>query len=107
MFLDTFCPFTEGYGDGNKKILVGKNLNREDCANQCFQLKRNGNEAVNGATLEDKKCFCELNQTRTWHSKDKMNCHFTKTEGEEGNDYYSFLYILPMFHIIFVFCRTV
>ena len=99
MFLDIFCPFTEGYGDGSKKILVGNNLNIEECANKCFQLRRNGNEGVNGATLEERKCFCELNQTRTWYSKDKLNCHFTKNEGEEGNDYYSPIFILLMFLI--------
>ena len=98
MFVDTFCSFTEGYGDGNK-ISVGTNLNIEDCANKCFQLRRDGNEAVNGATLEDKECFCELNQKRTWYSKDKLNCHFTKNEGEEGNDYYAPIFILLIFLI--------
>ena len=95
MFLDTFCSFTEGYGNGKKKIPVAGRMNFEDCADYCFKLKREGNEAINGATLEGSKCFCEMNQTRTWFSKEKMNCHFLTKKKEEGN----YLSIFILIHL--------
>ena len=90
IFVETFCSFTEGYGNGKEKIPMEGEYDFEECADECFQLRRDGNEAINGATVERKKCFCELNQTRTWYSKEKMNCHFTKNEGEDGNKHYSY-----------------
>ena len=81
--LEYHCEYTEGIGNGIKRIKMIGGLDLQRCANLCFQMRLDGNEAINGATLDKKTCYCEKNQTLTWYSKQKRNCLFKQSiQGE-------------------------
>ena len=62
------------------------------CANECFQMKMDGQKTINGATLDKTTCYCEVSQNRTWYSKGKMNCKFKTNKKPIKGEY--FLYVL-------------
>ena len=74
--IEYYCAYNEGSGNGVNKIKVIGDLDLQKCGNKCFQMKLDGNEAINGATLDKETCYCEESQTRTWYSKQKKNCLF-------------------------------
>ena len=92
-FLEVFCTYEEGSGNGVEKIKVNITANLQTCANECFQMKRDENAAINGATVDKKKCYCEVQQTHRWFTKEKMNCFFKtgKKKIIEGEFSISFL----------------
>ena len=94
--LEYHCAYNEGIGNGLNKIQVKGGFNLQQCANECFQMRLDGNEAVNGATLDKKTCYCEERQLGTWPSYMKNNCLF-KTSGKpmkpiKGNYFLSLCY---------------
>ena len=99
--LELYCEYMEGAGNGKKKIKVDGEFTHQKCANRCLQLRRNGNEAINGATLDSTTCFCEMNQTRSFYSKQKMNCHFRTVENQEKGEYI-ILHFFPRLTLIYM-----
>ena len=74
--LEYHCAYNEGIGNGLKKIKVKGDSNLQLCANDCFQMRLDGQHAINGATLDKKTCYCEERQTDTWPSFMNINCLF-------------------------------
>ena len=74
--LGRYCTYDEGVGNGIDKIKVRGEFNAQTCANKCFQMRRDKNKHINGATLDQKTCRCEVSQTHTWYSRQKKNCQF-------------------------------
>ena len=71
-----YCAYSEGSGNGIEKIKVDGDLDLQGCANKCFQMRLDGNEAINGVTYENTTCYCEVSQTLAFYSKEETNCQF-------------------------------
>ena len=56
-------------------------------------MRLDGNNAINGATFDNKTstCHCEKTQTRTWNSKEKKNCFFKTDRKPIQGKYYIYL----------------
>ena len=51
-------------------------------------MRIDGNEFINGATLDKNTCLCEVNQSRTWYSKQSMNCFFKTARNTIEGEYF-------------------
>ena len=100
--LEFYCAYNEGSGNGLEKIKVKGDFDVQSCANKCFQMRLDGNGTINGATLDQKTCYCEFNQTHSWYSRLKKNCQFkTNRKPMDGEYFIHFLSHTQHIHMIF------